>query len=79
MPYIARADRERAALHPRSPGELNYAITQLIIRYLDATSHHGYTQFNDCLGALEGAKLEFYRRVVMPYEDEKRDTNGDCY
>ena len=30
-------------------------------------------------GALESAKLEFYRRVVAPYEDEKMNLNGDVY
>ncbi len=55
-------------------GELNYQITALLNNYLDL---HGasYSVYNDCLGALEGAKLEFYRRVVVPYEDEKREAN----
>ena len=28
---------------------------------------------------LECAKLELYRRVAAPYEDEKIDQNGDVY
>jgi hypothetical protein len=39
----------------------------------------GYQTFNDALGALEGAKQEFYRRVVVPYEEQKRFENGDVY
>jgi len=31
------------------------------------------------MGALEGAKLEFYRRVVVPYEEKKMKENGDVY
>ena len=31
------------------------------------------------IGALEAAKLEFYRRVVAPYEDQKMLDNGDVY
>lgn len=30
-------------------------------------------------GAIEAAKLEFYRRVVAPYEDQKLLDNGDVY
>jgi hypothetical protein len=29
------------------------------------------------LGAMEAAKLEFYRRIVSPYEDEKIALHGD--
>jgi len=38
-----------------------------------------YQNINDLLGALEGAKLELYRRVAAPYEDEKVESNGDVY
>ena len=34
---------------------------------------------DDVLGALEGAKLEFVRRVVVPYEERKMKENGDVY
>jgi hypothetical protein len=30
-------------------------------------------------GAIEAAKLEFHRRVVAVYEDDKRRLNGDVY
>jgi hypothetical protein len=62
--------------HPDSSGELNFAITNLLHIYLQ---RHGkkYATLNDCLGALEGAKLEFFRRVVAPYEDKKIEENGD--
>lgn len=78
MPYIEQTDQERAEFCPRTPGELNFAITTLISGYV---SRKGvtYTHFNDCLGALEGAKAEFYRRVIVPYEEAKRQTNGDVY
>ena len=29
--------------------------------------------------ALEGAKLEFYRRIVAPYEELKIKENGEVY
>ena len=64
--------------HARVSGELNYQFTQIIKSYLDA---HGlcYQTCNDIIGALEGCKLEFYRRVVAPYENDKCQTNGDVY
>ena len=78
MPYIPQQYRMDAASAPTNPGELNFAITSLIMRYLGALGGH-YSEMNDVLGALEGAKQEFYRRVVAPYEDRKREENGDVY
>lgn len=78
MPYIEGNDRLRAASAPRTPGELNFAITRLINNYVQDKGL-SYTHVNDALGALEGAKLEFYRRVVVPYEEQKRVVNGDVY
>ena len=81
MPYITQPTRAYVNAHdPCSPGELNYAITRLISKYLvRRPGCHTYSDLNDVLGALEGAKLEFVRRVVVPYEDRKRAENGDVY
>lgn len=38
-----------------------------------------YDTINDILGALEGSKLEFYRRIAVPYENVKLAENGDVY
>jgi len=79
MPYIKQDCRlDSVQRHPQNPGELNYAITMLVDRYF---RHQGgrYQQINDVVGALEGAKMEFYRRVVAPYEDQKCAENGDVY
>lgn len=80
MPYIVKERRTPINLGdiPQNSGELNYKITCMLIDYYYA---HGkrYLQINDVLGALEGAKLEFYRRVAAPYEDEKIKENGDVY
>lgn len=35
-----------------------------------------YTVFNSIIGVFESAKLEFYRRRVASYEDEKIQENG---
>jgi hypothetical protein len=80
MPYIKRKDKYRAGEGevPISAGELNYALTRLIINYL-TDKGKSYQTINDCIGALEGCKLEFYRRVVVPYEDKKIEENGDVF
>lgn len=83
MPYIAGEER-RAQIRPgsediaKTTGELNFQITSLMAAYL---AHHGtsYATINDIVGAVEGAKLEFYRRIVGPYENTKIVANGDVY
>lgn len=79
MPYI-ELKRRIDLLHedPKNPGELNYEITMLLKSYFYANGGR-YQQINDVLGALEGAKLEFYRKIAAPYEDEKIKQNGDVY
>lgn len=81
MPYIKQEDRDNLyyeATVPSNAGELNYLITTIIDEYFLENGGR-YAQVNDIIGALEGAKLEFYRRIVAPYEDEKLDENGDVY
>lgn len=81
MPYITKVARQTVDAHgPTTPGELNYAITRLLVGYVmhaDVPDGHTYMTLNDVLGALEGAKLEFYRRVIVPYEERKMEENGD--
>jgi len=80
MPYIKNADRERLKLttDPRTAGELNYMITSLILQYWNEHPQN-YQTINDIVGAVEGAKLEFNRRVVAEYENQKALENGDVY
>ena len=83
MPYIIQKNRER--LDPKikeltdlidkdhRAGELNYIITNILLQ----TEGDGkYSDFNELMGVLESAKLEFYRRRIAPYEDKKIDKNG---
>ena len=76
MPYIKQEDRSEY-LSPSTAGELNYCITKLLVSYWIEKGN--YQGINDILGALEGAKMEFYRRVAVPYEDKKIFENGDVY
>lgn len=82
MPYIKQADRQVLDLTSRggrieNSGELNYSITTLLIGFLGRSPN--YAKINDAIGALEGAKLELYRRQAAPYEDSKIKENGDVY
>jgi hypothetical protein len=81
MPYITKERREAIAEygHIDSAGELNYAITRLLAAYTAPSKALNYQRINDVLGALEGAKLEFYSRVAAPYEKYKLALNGDVY
>jgi len=81
MPYITQMDRTRFQdglnkLHPIAAGEVNYIVTEIIYDYFKRNGGR-YQQVNDVVGALEGAKLEFYRRVAAPYEDTKIKENTD--
>lgn len=81
MPYIKQFDRDglnRGDWSPSNAGELNYAITRLILDYMDI-SDANYHDYNEVVGVLESVKLEFYRRSVVPYEDKKIGENGDVY
>jgi hypothetical protein len=82
MPYIKGQRRRSEIAFGDSPaknaGELNYLITLLLLDYLKE-KELSYQTLNDIVGALEGAKLEFVRRVVNPYEDQKIKENGDVY
>jgi hypothetical protein len=80
MQYIKPEDRKLLDEIPMpvTPGELNYLITRICCDYL-VTGKISYKVLNDVIGALECAKLELYRRVVVPYEQGKLDKNGDVY
>jgi len=77
MPYIRQEDRWSAKGDPENAGELNYSLTCMIQEYLGREPN--YQLFNDVLGALEGCKLELYRRRIAIYENGKIKTNGDVY
>lgn len=81
MPYI---DPERrvclpvSIAKPETSGELHYLIARILDTYV---LFHGqsYRTFNDVMGVLACAQQEFYRRLVVDYEEKKRKANGDVY
>ncbi len=81
MPYIEKSLRpalDSGRLQPRTEGELNYVLTRVILKYLENRGR-SYSTMNDIIGALGACGLEFNRRVVAPYEDQKIKENGDVY
>jgi hypothetical protein len=92
MPYITPEDRKRfdktvdelVVLLLEYPdhieGNLNYVVTKIIkdiFRRLKDGVQLNYKNLNSIVGALECIKLEFYRRMIVPYEDIKKKHNGD--
>lgn len=87
MPYIKQDERvilDRALRRfygVRDPscldaGEMNYVITQLLLKHMGGVSYSG---INFVRGILACVGDEFYWRVARPYEDGKREENGDVY
>jgi hypothetical protein len=83
MPYIGQFRRDifdpniEYILQSLSTiGELNYVITKLLLGYFPENS---YQEYNAKVGLLECVKQELYRRVITPFEEEKRKLNGDVY
>lgn len=80
MPYIVperRRDIEDGD-EPRTPGELNYVLTRIVDGYVDLQGL-SYQSIGEVVSSFECAKLEFYRRVAVPYEEKKIAANGDVY
>lgn len=87
MPYIKKEDRtkylpiidyiiEQKGIY--NAGQLNYLFTIIANCYL-AGKEESYQLYNDIIGAIEGCKLELYRRRISKYEDKKIKENGDVY
>lgn len=81
MPYIDAQHRAKLfgwtkelAERIGSAGELNYVISLMCKIYAGDAN---YQRHNETIGVLECAKLERYRVYVVPYEEKKRNQNGD--
>ena len=88
MPYVNPPDREKInsdlwdimaepGAETWSSGELNYAITKILMKWVGTDLTYG--RIATATGILDNVKTEFYRRVVVPYEEKKRQENGDVY
>lgn len=85
MPYISQDQRDTLidgitwSLWEEFPrlksGELNFLITKILL----ATHPKSYEDFNRLIGVLECVKMEFYRKKITIYENEKEKINGPVY
>jgi len=83
MPYIKKEDRKvfdylvkKLWINEDTPaGEINYLITKILLK--STGKKRTYKRLNELVGVLRCCSLEFYRRVVAPYEDKKIKENGD--
>lgn len=89
MPYVEDEYREQvdpyinplakyveARPHRSRVGVANYTITTFLLK---AFPERRYFTFVLVLGTLFCVALEYYRRRVAKYEDEKIKENGDVY
>lgn len=62
------------------PGIVNYCVSKMLWSLCGKGHSEGvkrYHRMNAMIGALQCVQLELYRRVVVPYEDEKIEQEGD--
>lgn len=80
MPYLPEEDKTNLdwGASPSTPGELNYRLTDICLSFMGQTDGR-YADYATVVGALECAKLEFYRRALAVYEDSAIEKNGDVY
>lgn len=83
MPYISRARRDKqhyfgGNLPALEAGDLNFQISRLMNDYI-MSKGLSYRIINELVGVLECAKLELYRRIAVPYENQKLAEHGDVY
>jgi len=94
MPYISAEARQRLDPHIQEladeiarladdeggdaafAGFLNYSCTGLALKVMPVRR---YWSIATVVGVFRTVADEFYRRVGVPYEDEKRAEHGDVY
>ena len=83
MPYIPQdrradvlAEMREHGTHwtPKNAGDLNFAVTCFIDNFIFENGCR-YANLNEMIGALECCKLELYRRLAAPYEDQVLEAN----
>ena len=85
MPYITQEQRRDLASYLKdilelvptlTKGEINYIITRIVATKYAVGS---YDWRSEGASVFQDAHDEFYRRVIAPYEDKKKDENGEVY
>lgn len=86
MPYIKKQEREKFAKVLQefselqkntnlSSGDMNYLLTSILLEF-SKKNQVNYAKYNEIIGVLECCKLEFYRKIITPYEKQKISENG---
>ncbi len=57
-------------------GSLNYACTRLAVKTMP---ERRYWVIATVVGVMKNVADEFYRRVAVPYEEERKAENGDVF
>ncbi len=83
MPYIKNAHRPEFDYHiirlvDMISGweDFNYVVSKML-KKLYANWGLSYNFINNAMGVLSCVQAEFYRTTAAPYEDAKRDEDGD--
>ena len=90
MPYIKKQDRKKFDKHINSlikeiqkskvenqDGQVDYIITKILKEIY--SKNKTFFNLNRAVGVLNSVMLEFYRRVIVPYENKKIKQHGDVY
>ncbi|KKM90271.1 hypothetical protein LCGC14_1240310 [marine sediment metagenome] len=92
MPYIKKEERPAIDAHVEAlakllntmsrkeplelMGRANYTITTLLLKLFDQRK---YAHMSCARAVVSDVKEEWYRRRMVPYEEEKIEENGDVY
>lgn len=86
MPYIdnhlgrRQEIQDTVFLSLDEKGELNFLICDIVQTYLASRQHRpNYNMLSDVAGVLADVQHEFRRCVMDPYEEKKRQENGDVW
>lgn len=84
MPYITQEMRKLfepsleeilMTINECNVGDLNYIITRIVHQWIKVQGLK-YKNINAAIGVLDCAKMELYRMIAAPYEDNKIAENG---
>ncbi|MFW6357458.1 MAG: DUF6899 family protein [bacterium] len=83
MPYIPQNRRSELDAHIEAladmvagQGELNYCFYKLSTLIIERIGE-SYDNLSMCSSAMDHAKMEWYRKRLVPYEDTKIREHGD--
>jgi len=85
MPYIKKVQRPKIDTAFKNlllldEGELNYAVCQLFMRFIDSQEGAiNYKKLNGGIGAIILAADEIKARILRGYEHQKIIENGDIF